>query len=95
MFEMRLKHAQMEHTWRMEALNAQADIEEAKVLHNPSEPGFIPYDQLTEEIVLGWVYAGLGDQKAVIEATLTAKVEAQLNPVTANGVPWNTAPAAA
>lgn len=35
MFEMRLKHAQMEHTWRMEALNAQADIEEAKVLHNP------------------------------------------------------------
>lgn len=61
----------------------------------PDDPNFIPYDQLTEEIVLGWVYAGLGDQKAVIEATLTAKVEAQLNPVTANGVPWNTAPAAA
>ena len=63
--------------------------------NNPDEPGFIPYENLTEEIVLGWVYAGLGDQKAVIEATLTAKVEAQLNPVTANGVPWNTAPAAA
>lgn len=58
--------------------------------NNPDEPGFIPYNQLTQEIVLGWVYAGLGDQKAVIEATLTAKVEAQLNPTTAQGVPWPT-----
>ena len=63
--------------------------------NDPSEPGFIPYDQLTEAEVLGWVYTGLGDQKAEIEATLTAKVEKQLNPTTAQGVPWNTAPAAA
>jgi hypothetical protein len=60
--------------------------------NDPSEPGFIPYDNLTQEIVLGWVYASLGDQKAEIEATLTAKVEKQLNPTTAQGVPWNTAP---
>lgn len=60
--------------------------------NNPDEPGFIPYDQLTQEIVLGWVYAGLGDQKAEIEATLTAKVQKQLNPTTANGLPWNTSP---
>lgn len=57
--------------------------------NNPDEPGFIPYDQLTQEIVLGWVFDGLGDQKAEIEATLTAKVEKQLNPTTAQGVPWN------
>jgi hypothetical protein len=57
-------------------------------LNNPDEPGFIPYDQLTEEIVLGWVYESLGDQKAEIEAGLTAKVEKQLNPTTANGLPW-------
>lgn len=60
--------------------------------NNPSEPGFIPYDQLTEAEVLGWVYTGLGDQKAEIEATLTAKVEKQLNPTTAQGVPWPTEP---
>ena len=60
--------------------------------NNPSEPGFIPYDQLTEAQVLGWVYPGLGDQKAEIEATLTAKDEKQLNPTTANGVPWSTEP---
>jgi hypothetical protein len=63
--------------------------------NDPSEPSFIPYDQLTQEIVLGWVYAALGDQKAEIETTLTAKVQKQLNPTTANGVPWNPAPAQA
>ncbi len=64
--------------------------------NNPDQPGFIPYDQLTQDIVLGWVWAGLGDTgKADIEATLTAKVEAQLNPTTANGVPWNPTPAQA
>jgi hypothetical protein len=63
--------------------------------NNPAEPGFIPYDSLTEAQVLGWVYDGLGDQKAEIEATLTAKVEKQLNPTTAQGVPWNPTPAQA
>ena len=57
--------------------------------NNPDQPGFIPYDQLTQDIVLGWVWAGLGDGgKAAVEAKLTAKVEAQLNPTTAQGVPW-------
>ena len=54
--------------------------------NNPSEAGFIPYDDLTEAIVLGWVWASV--DKADIEATLTAKVEKQLHPVTANGIPW-------
>ena len=34
----------------------------------------------------------IGVQKAEIEATLTAKVQKQLNPTTAQGVPWSTAP---
>ena len=59
--------------------------------NNPDEPGFIPYDQLTEAIVLGWVYDALGDQKAEIEASLTAKVEKQLHPTTANSLPWSQA----
>jgi hypothetical protein len=60
--------------------------------NNPDEPGFIPYDNLTEAVVLGWVWDGLGPQKAEIEATLVTKVDKQLSPTTANGVPWNTAP---
>ena len=59
--------------------------------NNHDEPGFIPYDDLTEAIVLGWVWEALGDQKAEIEANLTAKVEKQLHPVTANGLPWSQA----
>ena len=54
----------------------------------PDEPGFIPYDQLTQEIVLGWVFNDLGDKKEEIEADRTAKVEKQLHPVTAQGLPW-------
>jgi len=64
--------------------------------NNPDQPGFIPYDQLTQDIVLGWVWEALGtDGKAAMEAKLTAKVEAQLNPTTAQGVPWTTPPLAA
>jgi hypothetical protein len=57
-------------------------------VYTQESDSFIPYDDLTEEIVLGWVYETLGDQKAEIEASLTAKVKKQLNPVSANGLPW-------
>jgi hypothetical protein len=57
--------------------------------NNPDEPGFIPYDDLTEAQVLGWVWASV--DKTEIEASLTAKVEKQLHPVTANGLPWSQA----
>lgn len=55
---------------------------------NPSSPDFIPYDQLTEEVVLGWVFAALGDEKDTIEADRIAKVEKQLHPVVESGLPW-------
>lgn len=35
MMELRMKYAAQEHLWRMEEMNARADIEEAKVLHQP------------------------------------------------------------
>jgi len=47
---------------------------------------FVAYDSLTEEVVMGWVHAEV-DQSAT-EAALTANIEAQKNPVTANGMPW-------
>ena len=47
---------------------------------------FVPYDNLTESDVLGWVWANV-DQSAT-EAALTADIEAQKNPVTADGMPW-------
>lgn len=47
----------------------------------------VPYDQLTQDTVLGWVWAN-GVDKDATEAALTAQIEAQKNPVTATGVPW-------
>ena len=47
---------------------------------------FVPYDNLTESDVLGWVWANV--DQAATEAALTADIEAQKNPVTADGMPW-------
>ena len=51
-----------------------------------SDPSFVPYDNLTESDVLGWVWAEV--DQAATEAALTADIEEQKNPVTADGMPW-------
>jgi hypothetical protein len=50
----------------------------------------IPFADLTEEIVLGWLADSL-DLEA-IEANLTERNEAITNPKTATGLPWNELP---
>ena len=45
-----------------------------------------PYENLTQEQVLGWVWEQI--DKAEIEANLAAQIEAQKNPVSETGVPW-------
>ena len=51
-----------------------------------SADDFVAYDSLTEATVLGWVHAEV-DQDAT-EAALAANIEAQKNPVSADGMPW-------
>lgn len=51
-----------------------------------SAEGFIAYGVLVEDTVLGWVWEQL--DKDAIEALLTANIEEQKNPTTADGVPW-------
>ena len=50
----------------------------------------IPYADLTEELVIGWVKEALGgDEKvAEIEAALQAQLDEQHSPSKAAGVPW-------
>jgi len=48
--------------------------------------GFVAYDDLTESAVLAWVHESV-DQDTT-EAALTANIEAQKNPVSADGMPW-------
>ena len=47
---------------------------------------YVPYADLTEAQVVGWVQESLG--KDTVEAGLTAQIEAQKNPVQEAGVPW-------
>ena len=51
-----------------------------------SADDFVAYDSLTEEVVMGWVHAEV-DQSAT-EASLTANIAGQKNPVSADGMPW-------
>ena len=46
------------------------------------------YADLTQEQVLGWIWAN-GVDKDTTEAALAAQIEMKKNPVTATGVPWS------
>ena len=48
----------------------------------------IPYADLTQETVLGWIWAN-GVDKDAVEASLAAQIAEQKAPVKATGVPWN------
>ena len=54
----------------------------------PPSGSFTPYDQLTQDQVLGWCFANGVDQTA-IEANVTQQIENQINPpVIAPPLPW-------
>jgi len=49
----------------------------------------IPFADLTEEIVIGWVKEHFGAEKvAEIEAALQAQIDEQQHPTKASGLPW-------
>jgi hypothetical protein len=52
---------------------------------DPTDPEFIPYDQLTEETVVGWFEP---EEVAQIEQVLDNDLEAQKAPQVVTGVPW-------
>lgn len=67
--------------------------DQTKFTLSPSNKNFIPYENLTEEIVLNWVFVELGNKKETIEKDRIAKVKKQLQATTALGVPWSNMPA--
>ena len=54
------------------------------------EGDLIPFDELTQEEVIGWVIEKLGgtDKKAEVEAALQARLDEVMSPTKINGVPW-------
>ena len=54
---------------------------------DPSDPSFVAYDSITEDMALGWCWDN-GVDKEAIEASLAAKIELDKNPTKGVGVPW-------
>ena len=53
------------------------------------EDDLIPFADLTEEVVVGWVQAKLGDEQVqAIHSALDAQIAEQHQPTKAAGVPW-------
>lgn len=47
---------------------------------------YTPYEELTEEQVVGWVQTALGQD--TVEASLQAQIDALKNPAQETGLPW-------
>lgn len=56
----------------------------------PADPDrFIPYGDLTEDLVVGWVQQALGTELVAAYGTnLAAMNQEKLNPTHASGLPW-------
>ena len=58
-------------------------------LEAPEPDSMIPFDNLTKEIVVGWVKYKFGDEKvAEIEAALQLQLDEKHAPTKAAGLPW-------
>lgn len=56
---------------------------------DPDPGNYTPFDQLTEDQVIGWVKSALGDEQVdSIETALAEQIQQKLNPTSAAGVPW-------
>ena len=59
---------------------------------DPESPDFVPFENLTEDIVVAWVKEALTDIKVTqIEGQLAQVLDSKLNPTTAVGKPWEVA----
>jgi hypothetical protein len=66
----------------------------AKFEGDPLSPSFVPFEKLTEEIVIGWVKEKLGDTEinriiAEAQARIEDRIQKEKNPEFINGLPWN------
>ena len=72
--------------WRATAVDGEHSATVYSTCSWSDDKVVIPYDQLTQDTVLGWVWESV--DKEATEASLAAQIEALKNPTTATGVPW-------
>lgn len=54
---------------------------------------YTPYDQLTEQQVIGWVQNSLQEKNIDAQADVQARIDLQKNPPVSSGMPWYVPPA--
>lgn len=82
--------------WRCNGTQTENAVQYGGTVYNtcsfpqPTEGGsFTPYDQLTQEQVLGWIWAN-GVDKAATEAAVQQQIDNQINPpVVTPPLPWS------
>ena len=85
--------------WRCNGVETANSVDYSSSIYGSAgflapEGTFTPYDQLTQEQVLGWCWAN-GVDKDATEASVQAAIDAQINPpVVQLPLPWVTPPAA-
>jgi hypothetical protein len=60
---------------------------------DPESPNFVPYEELTQEIVLGWIQNELGQTKideitSSMQTRLQERIDREKNPPFKTGLPW-------
>lgn len=51
--------------------------------YNPDSGSFIPYDQLTKDIVVGWLTSSLGEERVgSLTSSLDSQIQSQIHPAT-------------
>lgn len=61
---------------------------------DPQSEGFIPYEELTKEIVLGWIQSEVGEEEIQriqtdVERRLQERIDRENNPEFLQGIPWS------
>ena len=80
-------HYRAQKQYKEDVIHFTADYFGALRVDAPHEASFTPYDEVTKEMVEGWLEAGLDCE--TIEANLDAQIENFLNPpIVAYPLPW-------
>ena len=85
--------------WRCTGEDADGNVGSSygsKALPEPSADGFMPWEKITEETVLGWLMADMATNKMddmpteqeSVEAAVQAQIDEKANPTHGSGAPW-------
>jgi hypothetical protein len=69
--------------WTLKGVDGQysAEVNGFSVFDSQQQSGFIPYNELTNDIVVGWVQSQLGEQGvANWQATVQGQINSKINP---------------